>query len=111
MGDREIGNVKQDLADVQAKVDKANQEKNKLDGILRGLNDEVVHKDETISKLNKEKKYVSEHMAKSSEELGTNQDKLNHLNEIKAKLEQTFDQMESAENRKKSQSQCRKRKT
>ena len=28
--DREIGNVKQDLADVQAKVDKANQEKNKL---------------------------------------------------------------------------------
>merc|ERR1712223_1829171 len=43
-----------------------------------------------------EKKYISEHMAKASEELNTNQDKLNHLNDIKSKLEKTFDQMEGA---------------
>merc|ERR1719210_1451443 len=94
--DREVGNIKQVYADVQAQVDRANNEKAKLDGVLRGLNDEVVHKDESISKLNKEKKYISEHMAKASEELNTNQDKLNHLNEIKNKLEQTLDQMEGA---------------
>merc|ERR1712109_191493 len=94
--DREMGNIKQELADMQAKVERAQQEKTKLDGILRGLNDEVLHGDENITKLNKEKKYINEHMAKASEELNTNQDKLNHLNDIKSKLESTFDQMEGA---------------
>merc|ERR1712156_648786 len=94
--DREMGNIKQELADMQAKVERAQQEKTKLDGILRGLNDEVLHRDENITKLNKEKKYINEHMAKASEELNTNQDKLNHLNDIKSKLESTFDQMEGA---------------
>merc|ERR1712018_958255 len=93
--DREMANIKQDLADVQSKVERANQEKSKLDGTLRGLNDEVLHRDENITKLNK-KKYINEHMAKASEELNTNQDKLNHLNDIKSKLESTFDQMEGA---------------
>ena len=94
--DREIGNVKQDLADIQSRVERSNAEKSKLDGILRGLNDDVMHKDETIAKLNKEKKYASEHMGKASEDLATNQDKLDHLNEVKTKLETTLDQMESA---------------
>ena len=35
-------------------------------------------------------------MAKASEELNTNQDKLNHLNDIKSKLESTLDQMDGA---------------
>lgn len=35
-------------------------------------------------------------MGKAAEELSTNQDKLNHLNDIKAKLEKTLDQMDSA---------------
>ena len=33
--DREIANVKQDLSDIQAKVERANLEKSKLDGIFR----------------------------------------------------------------------------
>ncbi len=94
--DREMGSIKQELADVQAKVERSSQDKNKLDGILRGLNDEVLHKDETINKLNKEKKYISEQMAKASDELTSGQDKLNHLSDIKAKLEKTLDQMEGA---------------
>merc|ERR1711956_144021 len=61
---REMGNIKQDLGDVQSKVERANQEKTKLDGVLRGLNDEVLHRDENIAKLNKEKKYINEHMGK-----------------------------------------------
>ena len=60
------------------------------------MNDEVLHRDESIAKLNKEKKYINEHMGKASEELNTNTDKLNHLNDIKSKLEKTFDQMEGA---------------
>ena len=79
-----------------SQVERSNQEKTKLDGVLRGLNDEVLHRDESIAKLNKEKKYINEHMGKASEELNTNTDKLNHLNDIKSKLEKTFDQMEGA---------------
>merc|ERR1712141_208962 len=37
--DREMGNIKQELADMQAKVERAQQEKTKLDNELRGLND------------------------------------------------------------------------
>ena len=35
-------------------------------------------------------------MAKASEDLATNQDKLEHLNDVKTKLEKTLDQMEGA---------------
>ena len=73
IAEREIGNIKQDFAEMNARVEKASQEKAKLDGILRGLNDDVLHKEDNINKLNKEKKYLGEHMAKSSEELNNNQ--------------------------------------
>ncbi len=94
--EREVVTIKQDHSEVQAKVEKATSEKNKLDQILRGLNDEVDHQDEVISKLNKEKKYMSESMNKCNEDLASQQDKYGHLNEVKAKLEKTLDQMDSA---------------
>jgi hypothetical protein len=46
--------------------------------------------------LNKEKKHLSENMAKASDDFANNQDKLNHLNDVKAKLEKTLDQMDGA---------------
>ena len=49
-----------------------------------------------LSKLNKEKKHLSENMAKASDDFANNQDKLNHLNDVKAKLEKTLDQMDGA---------------
>merc|ERR1712228_738724 len=49
--EREMNNIRQDQADAQAKVQKSRQEKEKLDTILRGLNDEVVHQDEAITKM------------------------------------------------------------
>merc|ERR1712064_178481 len=49
--EREINNVRQDQADAQAKVQKSKQEREKLDTILRGLNDEVIHQDEAITKM------------------------------------------------------------
>jgi hypothetical protein len=52
--------------------------------------------DEVLSKLNKEKKHLAETMAKSSDELANNQDKMDHLNDVKAKLEKTLDQMDGA---------------
>lgn len=39
---------------------------------------------------------MAETMAKSSDELANNQDKMDHLNDVKAKLEKTLDQMDGA---------------
>jgi len=52
--------------------------------------------DEVLSKLNKEKKHLAENMAKASDDMAANQDKLNHLNDVKSKLEKTLDQMDGA---------------
>merc|ERR1712024_366632 len=45
---------------------------------------------------NKEKKHLSDTMAKANEEMSVNQEKLDYLNGVKAKLEKTLDQMDSA---------------
>merc|ERR1712141_44334 len=48
------------------------------------------------TKMNKEKKHLSDTMAKANEEMSVNQEKLDYLNGVKAKLEKTLDQMDSA---------------
>ena len=98
-----MGVIKQDYSEVQSRFEKASSERNKLDQILRGLNDEVEHQDEVISKLNKEKKYMNESMNKYNDELASHQDKFGHLNEVKAKLEKTLDQMDHAVDNEKKQ--------
>merc|ERR1719244_1877466 len=95
-GDREIANVKREYQDLVAKHEKLQAEKAKRDQILRGLNDDVLHQDEQISKLNKEKKYINETVAKASDDLTAAEDKVHHLNEVKVKLEQTLDQMDGS---------------
>ena len=111
--EREMNSIRQDQAEAQAKVQKSRQEKDKLEVILRGLNDEVVHQDEIITKMNKEKKHMSDTMGKAQEEMNVNQEKLDYLNGVKAKLEKTLDQMDSAvesEKRSKANSEKEKRK-
>ena len=92
--DREIGNIKREYQDLVAKNEKLQAEKAKRDQVLRGLNDDVLHQDEQISKLNKEKKYITETVGKAADELANSEDKVHHLNEVKGKLEQTLDQMD-----------------
>merc|ERR1712128_242727 len=50
--------------------------------------------DEVINRLNKEKKMVAEHSAKSSEDLLSAEEKVNHLISVKNKLEGTLDELE-----------------
>merc|ERR1712168_1450455 len=65
-------------------------------GTMKGLNDEIAEQDEVINRLNKEKKMVSEHSAKSSEDLLSAEEKVNHLLNIKKKLESTLDELEGS---------------
>merc|ERR1712029_984903 len=77
--------------------------------IQQGLNEEIAEQDEVINRLNKEKKMVGEQSAKSSEDLLSAEEKVNHLLNIKKKLECTLDELEgSYEKEKRSRTQVEK---
>merc|ERR1712154_145330 len=88
--------VKKDIEDVEIAIQKIEQEKTNRDHTIRSLNDEIANQDEVINKLNKEKKHVSENAAKSMEDLQVAEEKVNHLGQIKNKLEGTLDELEGS---------------
>ena len=50
-------------------LQKVENEKSSKDHTMKGLNEEIAEQDEIINRLNKEKKMMAEHSAKSSEDL------------------------------------------
>merc|ERR1711973_957187 len=93
--------IKKDIEDLELAIQKLEQEKTNRDHTIRSLNDEIANQDEVLNKLNKEKKHISENGAKASEDLQGASDKVDHLNKIKQKLEQTLDELESSLDREK----------
>merc|ERR1712024_126190 len=59
------------------------------------------HQEELIGKLQKEKRGVGESRQKTEEDIQSMEDKCNHLNKVKAKLEQALDECEDALEREK----------
>merc|ERR1712002_983997 len=74
-----VGSKKKEVDDVRMALQKVENDKNSRDHTIKGLNDEIAEQDEVINRLNKEKKMVSEHSAKSSEDLLSAEEKVNHL--------------------------------
>merc|ERR1712098_510818 len=104
-----VGSKKKEVDDVRMALQKVENDKNSRDHTIKGLNDEIAEQDEVINRLNKEKKMVSEHSAKSSEDLLSAEEKVNHLLNIKKKLECTLDELEgSYEKEKRSRTQVEK---
>ena len=93
--ENESGNVKKDIADLELAIQRAEQERKAKDHTIKGLNEDVLLQDELINKLNKEKKHLKENSAKSSEDLQAVNDKVDHLGNVKAKLEATRDELEA----------------
>merc|ERR1740137_364948 len=91
-----VGNRKKEADDVRIMVQKVENDKNSRDHTMKGLNDEIVDQDEVINRLNKEKKMVAEHSAKSSEDLLGAEEKVNHLMNVQTKLESTLDELEGS---------------
>merc|ERR1712066_929939 len=85
--------IKKEIEDFELAIQKLEQEKTNRDHTMRTLNDEIANQDEVINKLNKEKKHLNENNAKASEDLQVAQDKVDHLNKIKTKLEITLDEL------------------
>merc|ERR1719245_2462501 len=65
----DLSSFRKDIDDINMQTQKAEQEKTNKDHTIRNLNDEIAHQDELINKLTKEKKYMQESQAKSSEEV------------------------------------------
>merc|ERR1712156_1104790 len=94
--EQEVVAIKKDIDDIMVAIQKLEQEKTNRDHTIKSLNDEIANQDEVINKLNKEKKHISENAAKSQEDLQVAEDKVNHLNQIKNKLESTLDELEGS---------------
>merc|ERR1712226_705862 len=75
------GEIKKEIQEFDIAIQKLEQEKTNRDHNIRSLNDEIAGQDEIINKLNKENN------AKASEDLQAAEDKVDHLSNIKARLE------------------------
>merc|ERR1719493_159568 len=107
--EQEVVAIKKDIDDIMVAIQKLEQEKTNRDHTIKSLNDEIANQDEVINKLNKEKKHISENAAKSMEDLQVAEDKVNHLLNIKKKLESTLDELEgSYEKEKRGRTQAEK---
>merc|ERR1719239_919586 len=84
--DAECKALKEDVEDLENTLAKAEQDKQTKDNQIKTLQDEMAAQDDANAKLSKEKKNL--------EELQAEEDKVNHLNKLKAKLEQTLDELE-----------------
>merc|ERR1712055_1003463 len=90
----EVAVIKKDIEDLELALQRLEQEKTNRDHTIRGLNDEVAANDEAINKLNKEKKHIGDNQSKSSDDLQAAEEKVEHLNAVKSKLESTLDELE-----------------
>jgi len=61
----------------------------------------VVLQEELVAKLQKEKKFWAEGRQQKEEDLQAAEDRANHLNRVKAKLEQNLDELEDSVEREK----------
>merc|ERR1719210_2323258 len=89
--ENDLSSFRKDIDDMNMQIQKAEQEKTNRDHTIRNLNDEIAHQDELINKLTKEKKYMQESQAKSSEE----------VIQAEEKLEVTLDELEDSYEREK----------
>ena len=70
------------------------EDKQTKDNQIRTLKEEIAHQEELIAKMQKEKRGIGENKQKTEEDIQAMEDKCNHLNKVKAKLEQALDECE-----------------
>ena len=102
-------NLKGEVKNLECTMEACEEDKMTKDNQIRTLKEEIGHQEELITKLQKEKKGVSENRQKTEEDIQALEDKCNHLNKVKSKLEQALDECEdSLEREKKSKSDVEK---
>ena len=112
------GKVRQDADKLRAEVrslesnmQAVEEDRITKDNQIRTLKEEIVHQEDLVAKLQKEKRAVAEARQKTEESIQAKEDKCNHLNKLKSKLEQALDECEdSLEREKKGKTEVEKSK-
>merc|ERR1719510_1353579 len=106
--DSQAGKVKQDadrlrssIKTLESALSTTEEEKMTKDNQIRTLKEEIVHQEDMVAKLQKEKRGTGETRQKTEEDIQAMEDKCNHLNKVKGKLEQALDECEDSLEREK----------
>merc|ERR1719495_2333200 len=92
----DVAAVKADLDNLGGDLFKLEGEKDNRDHQIRVYMDEIAHQEEIIAKYTKEKKHLQELNGKNADEFGGIEDRFSHLNKIKEKLGQTYEELNQA---------------
>merc|ERR1711892_1162897 len=93
--------LREEIKTLESDCEKAEEDKSTKDNQIRTLREEIVHQEELIAKLGKEKKGAGEGRQKTEEDIQAMEDRCNHLSKVKGKLEQSLDECEDALEREK----------
>merc|ERR1712168_1698645 len=105
----EAGKLRGDIKDLESTLGQTEEDKMTKDSQIRTLREEIAHQEELISKLQKEKRSITDGKQKTEEDIQSMEDKCNHLSKVKGKLEQALDECEdSLEREKKTKSDVEK---
>merc|ERR1711997_978928 len=86
---------------LESRMEATEEDKLTKDGQIRTLKEEIAHQEELISKLTKDKRSIGDGRQKTEEDIQSLEDKSNHLNKVKGKLEQSLDECEDSLEREK----------
>jgi len=98
---QEADRLRGDIRILESQMEACEEDKATKDSQIRTLKEEIAHQEELIAKLQKEKRGVADSRQKTEEDTQAMEDKCNHLNKVKAKLEQALDECEDALEREK----------
>ena len=87
---QEADRLRGEVKILEATMEACEDDKATKDSQIRTLKEEISHQEELISKLQKEKRAVGDSRQKTEEDTQAMEDKCNHLNKVKAKLEQVL---------------------
>ncbi|CAB4060976.1 MYH6_7 [Lepeophtheirus salmonis] len=94
--DSDSKRLKDDSRSMDAKIQQCEEDRETKDSQIRSLKEELIHQEDLVNKLMKEKKMSAENRQKTEEDLQIAEDRTNHLNRLKVKLEQNLDEIEDS---------------
>merc|ERR1719260_415619 len=83
-----------EMRECESRLATVQDEKADKDAQIKQMKEECLHQEELINKLNKEKKAITENKLKEDEAIQSFEDKCNHLNKLKIRLEKNLDEVE-----------------
>jgi myosin heavy chain 6/7 len=98
---KDMDKMKDEILEAQQSIEKSEDDIITKENQIRTLREELAHQEELIQKLGREKKSAGDSRQKTEEAIQAAEDRCNHLNKLKLKLEQNLDECEDSLEREK----------